>query len=88
MKYEKFNRLSFDIQNFEIQIFKLFKVTFGMINNKIESVKMIGRREMNMDENIEKWIRVYEIGQSSYYAKPFFNDAKESFIRGYCISKL
>ena len=61
---------------------------FGMIDNKIESLKMIGRREMNMDENIEKWIRVYEIGQSSYYAKPFFNDAKESFIRGYCISKL
>ena len=61
---------------------------FGMIDNKIESLKMIGRREMNMDENIEKWIRVYEIGQSSYYAKPFFNDAKESFIRSYCISKL
>ena len=61
---------------------------FGMIDNKIESLKMIGRREINMDENIERLIRIYEIGQSNYNAKPFFNDAKESFIRSYCISML
>ena len=46
-----------------------------MVNNHVENMKIIGRREMNMDENLktmfyqQEWVRY----------KPYFNDAKELF---------
>ena len=47
----------------------------GMVNNSVESVKLIGRREMNMDVNMKALF--YE---SDYYRyRPYFNDAKELF---------
>ena len=48
---------------------------FGMVDNNVVNVKVIGRREMNMDENLktmfyqQEWVRY----------KPYFNDAKELF---------
>ena len=46
-----------------------------MVNNSVESVKLIGRREMNMDVNMKALF--YE---SDYYRyRPYFNDAKELF---------
>ena len=47
----------------------------GMVDNNIENVKLIGRREMNMDENMKRLF--YESDNNRY--KPYFNDAKELF---------
>ena len=47
----------------------------GMIGNKVENVKLIGRREMNMDANMKKLF--YESDRNRY--RPYFNDAKELF---------
>ena len=46
-----------------------------MVDNNIENVKLIGRREMNMDENMKRLF--YESDENRY--KPYFNDAKELF---------
>ena len=56
--------------------FKHYKVLIGMVDNNIEAVKVIGRREMNMDGNMKKM--VYE-SDSGYRYRPYFNDAKELF---------
>ena len=47
----------------------------GMVSNTVESMKLIGRREMNMDENMKTLF--YESDEYRY--KPYFNDAKELF---------
>ena len=48
---------------------------FGMVDNNVESVKIIGRREMNMDANMKTLFY-----QSDWYRfRPYFNDAKELF---------
>ena len=45
----------------------------GMVSNTVESMKLIGRREMNMDENMKTLF--YE--SDEYCHRPYFNDAKE-----------
>ena len=47
-----------------------------MVDNNVESVKVIGRREMNMDENMKTLF--YESDEYRY--RPYFNDAKELFL--------
>ena len=47
----------------------------GMVDNIVENVKFIGRRDMNMDEKLKKMF--YESDQNRF--KPYFNDAKELF---------
>ena len=44
-----------------------------MVDNNVESVKSIGRREMNMDANMKTFF--YENDGNRY--RPYFNDAKE-----------
>ena len=44
----------------------------GMNGNKVESVKIIGTREMDMDENSETIFN----NEDRYYIKPYFNDAQ------------
>ena len=46
----------------------------GIVGNNVESVKLIGRRDINMDANIKK---IYDESDEYYY--PYFNDAKELF---------
>ena len=60
----------------------------GMVDYNVESVKFIGRRDMDMDTNIktlfdesdENWNHDvhYDPVYGDYY-KPYFNDAKELF---------
>ena len=47
----------------------------GMVENNVENVKLIGRREMNMDANMKTLF--YKSDEYRY--KPYFNDAKELF---------
>ena len=47
----------------------------GMVDNKVENVKFIGSREMNMNRNMKTLF--YESDRSRY--KPYFNDAKKLF---------
>ena len=50
----------------------------GMIENNVENVKVIGRREMNMDSNMKETF--YDgYGSNKYRYTPYFNDAKELF---------
>ena len=46
-----------------------------MVDNNVESVKLIGRREMNMDGNMKALF--YE--NDKYRFRPYFNDAKKMF---------
>ena len=57
------------------QYFKQYKVLLGMVGNKVERLKFIGRREMDMNANIKS---VFDESDENYY-KPYFNDAKELF---------
>ena len=51
-----------------------------MIENNVENVKVIGRREMNMDSNMKGLFYDKIDWQSNKYRyKPYFNDAKELF---------
>ena len=45
----------------------------GSVGNNVESVKFIGRRDMNMDANLRKIFNETD----EYYFYPYFNDAKE-----------
>ena len=47
----------------------------GMVDNNVESVKLIGRREMNMDANMKTLFNESD----KYRFRPYFNDAKEMF---------
>ena len=44
-----------------------------MVNNDVNSVKFIGRRDMNMDPNIKALFDKSD----EYHYYPYFNDAKE-----------
>ena len=44
----------------------------GMTGNKVESVKIIGTREMDMDENLKTIFK----NEDDLYIKPYFNDAQ------------
>ena len=56
--------------------FKHYKVLIGMVDNNIEAVKVIGRREMNMDGNMKT---LFSESDNWKRYKPYFNDAKELF---------
>ena len=47
-----------------------------MVDNEVESVKIIGPREMNLEIHSK---RLMDESDSWYRIKPFFNDVKESF---------
>ena len=53
---------------------------FGMVDNNVESVKFIGRREMKMNANMKSLF--YE--SDKYRHKPYFNDAKDLFRIWFC----
>ena len=53
----------------------------GMIDNKVESVKIVGRRDMNTHWNITRLLLATEPTKhihDSFWAKPYFNDAQET----------
>ena len=43
-----------------------------MTGNKVESVKIIGTREMDMDKNLKTIFK----NEDDFYIKPYFNDAQ------------
>ena len=45
----------------------------GMVGNNVESVKFIGRRDMNMDARMKALFDESD----KYRYEPYFNDAKE-----------
>ena len=45
-----------------------------MIGNKVESVKIIGQREMNMNADLKSLFDKSD----RYISRPYFNDAKET----------
>ena len=47
----------------------------GMTSNKVESVKIIGSREMNMDTNMKN---IFE-KEDLWFVKPYYNDAQFSW---------
>ena len=47
----------------------------GMVDSSVESVKFIGRRDINMDANMKALFDESD----EYYYRPYFNDAKELF---------
>ena len=53
----------------------------GMVGNNVENIKFIGRRELNMDENMKRlfYESDYRYNDNEYRYKPYFNDAKELF---------
>ena len=55
------------------QYFEQYKVMLGSVGKNVESVKFIGRRDMNMDANLRKIFN--EADEYNFY--PYFNDAKE-----------
>ena len=64
------------------QYFQQYKVVLGMVGNNVESVKFIGRRDINMDTNMRALFMQNDLfGWNNHRAvyKPYFNDAKELF---------
>ena len=55
--------------------FELLWVMLGIVGNKVESVKIIGQREMNSKGNMKMFFDETD----SFRIKPYFNDAKELF---------
>ena len=47
----------------------------GITGNNVDSVKLIGRRDMSMDTNAKALFDEND----RYYYYPYFNDAKELF---------
>ena len=47
----------------------------GMVGNNVESVKFIGKRDLNMDTNMKAIFDESDI----YHFYPYYNDAKELF---------
>ena len=65
--------------------FQHYKVLLGMVGNNVESVKFIGRRDINMDTNMRALFKQNDLRtwtnltyQRAVF-KPYFNDAKELF---------
>ena len=48
-----------------------------MIDNQVENYKLIGIRDMNMNDNFKNLFR--RIDPNNIIRKPYFNDAKETF---------
>ena len=58
----------------------------GMVENNVENLKFIGRRDINMDENTKQifdendyYLYTPGPGYTTRYDHPYFNDAKELF---------
>ena len=53
-----------------------------MIGNEVKNVKVIGRREMNMDSNMKDFFNKidgsYDV-KYEQFTKPYFNDAQDFF---------
>ena len=49
-----------------------------MIGSDIKDVKMIGRREMNMDPYMKDFLDEVDV-DDRYFTKPYFNDAQDNF---------
>ena len=69
----------------EKQYFQQYKVMLGMVGNNVESLKFIGRRDINMDTNMRALFKQNDLRtwtnltyQRAVF-KPYFNDAKELF---------
>ena len=67
-----------------LQYLKPNEAMLGMTGSDVKKVKIIGRREMNMDSNMKDIIDEINIGirnrfEESYFAKPYFNDAQDFF---------
>ena len=54
---------------------KHYEVMVGMVDDNVERLKVIGRREINMNAKMKKMF--YESDRRRF--KPYFNDAKELF---------
>ena len=48
----------------------------GLVGKNVESVKVIGKRDINMDANLKNIFKKYD---EAYKVYPYFNDAKEMF---------
>ena len=48
----------------------------GLVGKNVESVKFIGKRDINMDANLKN---IFEKYDGAYKVYPYFNDAKELF---------
>ena len=57
--------------------FKLEQVFLGMVENQVENYKVIGIRDMNMNDDLKNLFR--RIDPRDIIRKPYFNDAKETF---------
>ena len=51
--------------------------------SQVESVKIFGTRDMNMDPNAKKLFDEIDYSNSNFankFTKPYFNDAQEKFL--------
>ena len=63
--------------------FKSFKAILGMISNNVESVKILGTRDMNMDSKTKTIFDEIDYTNQNFlnkFTKPYFNDVQENFI--------
>ena len=62
-----------------LQYLKQNEAMLGMTGNDVKSVKMIGRREMNMDSNMKDFFNEINVDNLRFgsLAKPYFNDAQD-----------
>ena len=51
----------------------------GLVGKNVESVKFIGKRDINMDENLKNIYEIYDKIYDGTVIYPYFNDAKELF---------
>ena len=49
-----------------------------MFGSDVKDVKMIGRREMNMDPYMKDFLEDVDV-DDRYFTKPYFNDVQDNF---------
>ena len=63
--------------------FKSIGAILGMIDNNVESVKIVGTRDMNMDSKTKTIFDEIDYTNQNFlnkFTKPYFNDVQENFI--------
>ena len=63
--------------------FKSFEAILGIIGNNVESVKIVGTRDMNMDSKTKTIFDEIDYTNQNFlnkFTKPYFNDVQENFI--------
>ena len=63
--------------------FKSIKAILGMMGNNVESVKIVGTRDMNMDSKTKTIFDEIDYTNQNFLNKftmPYFNDVQEHFI--------